>query len=246
MIAIGGRLFVDFISGSDEVIFAGNQYAALLHDVGGKTTSISSSQNGIKTRVIQYRRTCFFVTLLPCRLTSQQAKFTVSLAPRNTKEAELLNTMQRRPGINVFSVITQGFTRFLADLASQTTPVNVLTDVFCDVACRRSFAWVYQLRLKAWARVIAQLLAVFTDGKLTQQCSNGAAVFFAHETQQVPVNCTVMMRLSHPHAIPAQPGFVHRLTKCSKHADQIIAALSYRRICPGRVGPAVIERGMET
>lgn len=26
---------------------------------GGKTTSISSSQNGIKTRVIQYRRTCF-------------------------------------------------------------------------------------------------------------------------------------------------------------------------------------------
>ncbi|WP_197672274.1 MULTISPECIES: hypothetical protein, partial [unclassified Shigella] len=32
--------------------------------------------------------------------------------------------MQRRPGINVFSVITQGFTRFLADLASQTTPVN--------------------------------------------------------------------------------------------------------------------------
>ena len=76
--------------------------------------------------------------------------------------------MQRRPGINVFSVITQGFTRFLADLASQTTPVNVLTDVFRDVACRRSFARVNQLRLKAWPRVIAQFLAVFTDGKLTQ------------------------------------------------------------------------------
>ena len=148
--------------------------------------------------------------------------------------------MQRRPGINVFSVITQGFTRFLTDLASQTTPVNILTDIFRNVACRRSFARVYQLRLKAWPRVIAQLLAVFTDGKLTQQCSNGAAVFFAHETQQVPVNCAVMMRLSHPHAIPAQPGFVHSLTKCSKHADQIIAALSYCRIGPGRVWPAVI------
>ena len=60
------------------------------------------------------------------------------------------------------------------------------------------------------------------------------------------MNCTVMMRLSHPHAIPAQSGFVHRLTKCSKHADQIVAALSYRRVCPGRVGSAVIERGMET
>ncbi|CES97446.1 Uncharacterised protein [Salmonella enterica subsp. enterica serovar Typhi] len=222
------------------MIFAGNQYAALLHDVGGKTTSISSSQDCIKARVIQYRRTCFFVPLLPCRLTSQQSQFTVSLTPRNAKEAELLNTMQRRPGINVFSVITQGFTRFLADLASQTTPVNVLTDVFRDVACWRTFARVYQLRLKAWSRVITQLLAVFTNGKLTQQSSNGAAIFFAHKTQQVPVNCTVMMRLSHPHAIPAQSGFVHRLTKCSKHADQIITALSYRRICPGRVGPAVI------
>ena len=69
---------------------------------------------------------------------------------------------------------------------------------------------------------------------------DGAAVFFAHKTQQVPVNCTVMMRLSHPHAIPAQSGFVHRLTKCSKHADQIITALSYRRICPSWVGPAII------
>lgn len=76
--------------------------------------------------------------------------------------------MQRRPGINVFGVITQGFTRFLADLASQTTPVNVLTDVFRDVACRCSFAPVNQLRLKAWPRVVAQLLAVYTDGKLTQ------------------------------------------------------------------------------
>ena len=228
------------------MIFAGNQYAALLHDVGGKTASISGSQDGIKARVIQYRRTCFFVTLLPCRLTSQQAKFTVRLTPRNTKEAELLNTMQRRPGINVFGVITQGFTRFLADLASQTTSVNVLTDVFRDVACRRSFARVYQLRLKAWTRVIAQFLAVFTDGKLTQQCSNGAAVFFAHETHEMPVHSTVMVRLSHPHAIPAQPGFVHSLTKCSKHADQIIAALSYRRICPGWVWSAVIERRMET
>lgn len=85
--------------------------------------------------------------------------------------------MQRRPGINVFSVITQGFTRFLADLASQTTPVNVLTDVFRDVACWRTFARVYQLRLKAWSRVITQLLAVFTNGKLTQQSSNGAAIF---------------------------------------------------------------------
>ena len=74
-------------------------------------------------------------------------RFTVSLTPRNAKEAELLNTMQRRPGINVFSVITQGFTRFLTDLASQTTPVNILTDIFRNVACRRSFARVYQLRL---------------------------------------------------------------------------------------------------
>ena len=124
--------------------------------------------------------------------------------------------------------------------------INVLTDVFRDVACRRSFARVYQLRLKAWTRVIAQFLAVFTDGKLTQQCSNGAAVFFAHETHEMPVHSTVMVRLSHPHAIPAQPGFVHSLTKCSKHADQIIAALSYRRICPGWVWSAVIERRMET
>lgn len=118
-----------------------------------------------------------FCPLLPCRLTSQQSQFTVSLTPRNAKEAELLNTMQRRPGINVFSVITQGFTRFLADLASQTTPVNVLTNVFRDVACRCSFARVYQLRFKAWTSVITQFLAVFTDGKLTQQCSDGAAVF---------------------------------------------------------------------
>ena len=168
MIAIGGRLFVNFISCSDKVIFAGNQYAALLHNVGGKTTSISSSQDCIKARVIQYRRTCFFVPLLPCRLTSQQSQFTVSLTPRNAKEAELLNTMQRRPSINVFSIITQGFPRFLADLASQTTPVHVLTDVFRDVACWRTFARVNQLRLKARPSVIAQLLAVFTDGKLTQ------------------------------------------------------------------------------
>ena len=46
-------------------MFTRNQYAALFHDVGGKTPSIGCRQHGIQTRVIQYRRTGFFIGLLP-------------------------------------------------------------------------------------------------------------------------------------------------------------------------------------
>jgi hypothetical protein len=42
-----------------------------------------------------------------------------------------------------------------------------------------------------------------------------AAVFFAHEAQQMPVHCAVMMWLSNADAIPAQPGFVHGLAKAA-------------------------------
>lgn len=75
-------------------MFAGHQYTALLHDVGGKATRICSCQYRIQTRVIQYRRTRFAFTLHSRRLTSQQAQLAVCLTPRNTKETELLNTVQ--------------------------------------------------------------------------------------------------------------------------------------------------------
>lgn len=107
VIAVGARLVVQLIGSSDKVMFTGNQDAALLHDVGGKTSSVSCGQHSIQTRVFQYRRACLLVTLRPSSLTGQQAQFTVRLAARNTKEAELLDTVQRSPGVYVLSVIAQ-------------------------------------------------------------------------------------------------------------------------------------------
>lgn len=75
-------------------MFAGNQHTALLHDVGGKAARISCRQHRIQTRVIQYWCARFAFTLHSRRLTSQQAQLSVCLTPRNTKETELLDTMQ--------------------------------------------------------------------------------------------------------------------------------------------------------
>ena len=52
----------------------------------------------------------------------------------------------------------------------------------------------------------------------------------------------VMVWLSNADAIPAQPGFVHRLTEGGEHMHQIIAALPDRGTGPFWVWPAVIER----
>lgn len=94
MIAVGARFVVKLISCADKVMFAGNQYTALLHDVGGKAARISCRQYRIQTRVIQYRRTRFAFALHSGRLTSQQTQLSVCLTPWNTKETELLDTVQ--------------------------------------------------------------------------------------------------------------------------------------------------------
>ena len=106
-------------------------------------------------------------------------------------------------------------------------------------------AWVDQLRLEARPGIFSQLLTVFTDGEFSQQRGDGTAVFFAHEAQQVPVYCAVMMWLSNPDAIPAQPSLVHGLAECREGFNQIITALPYRFAGPLRVWPAVVEGGME-
>ena len=49
VIAVGARFVVKLISRTDKVMFAGNQYTALLHDVG-KATRICSCQYRIQTR----------------------------------------------------------------------------------------------------------------------------------------------------------------------------------------------------
>ncbi|SWN03647.1 Uncharacterised protein [Klebsiella pneumoniae] len=88
-------------------MFTRNQYAALFHDVGGKTPGIGCRQHGIQTWVIQYRRTGFFTGLLSRGLACQQTQLAVCLTPRNTKKAELLDAMQRSPGIDMFGVVPQ-------------------------------------------------------------------------------------------------------------------------------------------
>lgn len=88
-------------------MFTRNQYAALFHDVGGKTPGIGCRQHGIQTRVIQYRRSGFFIGLLSRGLACQQTQLTVCLTPRNTKKAELLDAMQRGPGIDMFGIVPQ-------------------------------------------------------------------------------------------------------------------------------------------
>ncbi len=105
MIAIGARLVVPLIGSSDKMMFTGNQEAALLHDVDGKTASISCGQHSIQAQVFQNRRACLLITLRSCSLTGQQAPFAVRLAAR-AKEAELLDTVQRSPSY-VLSVIAQ-------------------------------------------------------------------------------------------------------------------------------------------
>ena len=55
----------------------------------------------------QYRRACLLVTLHPGSLSGQKAQLAVRLAARDTKEAELLDTVQRSPGVYVLSVIAQ-------------------------------------------------------------------------------------------------------------------------------------------
>lgn len=115
------------------MIFTKNQYTTLLHNINNKTTNINNNQNYIKTQIIQYRHTYFFITLLPYHLTNQQSQFTINLTPQNTKKTKLLNTIQKHPNINIFNVITQKFTHFLTDLPNQTTPINILTDIFHDI-----------------------------------------------------------------------------------------------------------------
>ncbi|SWN03646.1 Uncharacterised protein [Klebsiella pneumoniae] len=88
-------------------MFTRNQYAALFHDVGGKTPGIGCRQHGIQTRVIQYRRTGFFIGLLSRGLACQQTQLAVCLTPRNTEKAELLDAMQRSPGIDIFGIVPQ-------------------------------------------------------------------------------------------------------------------------------------------
>ncbi len=88
-------------------MFAGNQYTALFHDVGGKATCVRSCQYRIQTRIIQYRRTHFTFALHSRGLTSQQAQLAVCLTPRNTKETKLLDTVQRRPGADMLGAVTQ-------------------------------------------------------------------------------------------------------------------------------------------
>lgn len=107
VIAVGARLVVQLIGSSDQVMLAGNQNTTLLHDVSGETTSISCGQHSIQTRVFQYRRACLLVTLRPGSLSGQQAQLVVSLVARDTKEAELLDTVQRSPGVYVLSIIAQ-------------------------------------------------------------------------------------------------------------------------------------------
>gem|GEM_PF-2810368 len=86
-------------------MFAGNQDAALLHDVCGKTASISCSQYSIQTRVFQYRRASFLVALHSGSLTGQQAQLAVCLTARDAKEAELLNAVQGCPGTDVLNAV---------------------------------------------------------------------------------------------------------------------------------------------
>jgi len=87
------------------VIFAGNQYAALLHDVGGKTAHVSRSQYGIQPCIFQHLRTGFFITLRSRGLPGQQSQLAVCLTPWNTKETELLNAVQGCPGTDVLNAV---------------------------------------------------------------------------------------------------------------------------------------------
>ena len=93
--------------------------------------------------------------------------------------------------------------------------------------------------------IVAQLGAVFTNGKFTQQCSDRAAVFFTHEAQQVPVHGAVMVWLCNPDAIPAQPGLVHGLAECRERFNQIMTALPDCFAGLLWIGPAVVKGGME-
>lgn len=77
----------------------------------------------------------------------------------------------------MLGAVTQRSAGFFADFLSQPSPVDVFADVFSDIAGRRALTRVDKLGLEARPCIGAQLLAVFTDGKLTQQRGDGTAVF---------------------------------------------------------------------
>ncbi len=86
-------------------MFTRDRHAALLHDAGGKTSSIGGSLYRIQSRVIQYRRTGFFICLLPRGLACKQAQLAISLTPWNAEETKLLDAVQGCPGANVLSAV---------------------------------------------------------------------------------------------------------------------------------------------
>lgn len=59
VIAIGSWFDCRLVVGMNEVIFAGNKYTALLHDVSGKTANISSSEHSVQFWIHKYRSTRF-------------------------------------------------------------------------------------------------------------------------------------------------------------------------------------------
>ncbi|MOA23754.1 hypothetical protein D3C78_1443960 [compost metagenome] len=88
-------------------MFAGNQNATLLHDVGGKTARIGGCQHGIQSRIFQHRRTGFFIALHSRGLPGQQAQLAVCLTPWNAEETELLDAVQGCPGTDVLGAVAQ-------------------------------------------------------------------------------------------------------------------------------------------
>ena len=75
-------------------MFTGNEYAALLHDVGGKAACICCGQHGIQTLIFQQRRTGFFIALRSRGLPGQKTQLAVRLTPWNAEETELLDAVK--------------------------------------------------------------------------------------------------------------------------------------------------------